>query len=117
MIEAELSHKIDNRSEDVLTSTVFGLLKYSFAKDLLISFLGKAQSVSDPSSYFSHLIGDHLLFAGDYRFVFWKYFDRYGEPDLIIEGPDYVIIIEVKYLSGLSGGQRMGRSEKIINNI
>ncbi|PKM97422.1 MAG: hypothetical protein CVU77_06155 [Elusimicrobia bacterium HGW-Elusimicrobia-1] len=99
MIEAELHHKIE-KCEDVLTSSVFGLLKHKFATGLLKDFLGRARlyfnEKYDEKKLFENEILKNKLFDKEYKFIFWKRYEKYGEPDIIISGSDFVVLIEVK---------------------
>ena len=101
MIEAELKNKID-RTEDVLTSTVFGYLKYNFMKHCLKAFLGKARKYYRHNYSFETELTKNNILEAENKFVFWKNIAPYGQPDLIIEGNDSVVLVEVKYLSPLS---------------
>ena len=88
--------------EDILTSDVFGLMAY-FAYDLLLKpFLTKV-SLKNPGSHFS--VPD----IEPVDFHFWKSFhwpeslphlDRESiEPDVVIEWPDLILIVEAKFVS------------------
>lgn len=91
--------------EDVLTSNVFGLLKYVTGNDVLLKILGYAKTLSAKS----------LLDCVDFNlktytpeFLFWEQIGSYGEPDLIInfkkeDQPDLILCVEVKYYSSKSG--------------
>jgi hypothetical protein len=85
-------------SEDVLTSTVFGNLRYFSNQNLLISFLNKAID-SDGRKL---EINDGNFF----NFNFWEKYNlnnnrKYNEPDLYLNNDNYDIIIECKYYSFL----------------
>jgi hypothetical protein len=102
MIQAELHGKlfeIEN-SEDVLTSNVFGLLKY-LPNDVFLNILDHAETLSGKKIEFD-------LKSYIPEFIFWENIKDYGEPDLIIkfrnkEGHELILCIEVKYYSSKSG--------------
>ena len=102
MIQAELHGKLSEikNSEDVLTSNIFGLLKY-LPNDILLNILDHAKTLSgkkielDLKSYIP-------------EFIFWENIKGYGEPDLIIKfhnkvGHELILCIEIKYYSSKSG--------------
>jgi hypothetical protein len=85
-------------SEDVLTSTIFGNLRYLSSPDVLRSFLSKAIDLQKQnySCSLSNLINYH----------FWNKYPKknssqINEPDLLLEDDQNVIIIECKYHSPL----------------
>ena len=115
---AEIYHKkVTIASEDQLTGNVFGALRYlpySIFREILIdcaspskinSILDKSLPVEIKGNW-----GQHVYF--------WRhYLNSRTEPDLIIELEDAVILIEVKYKSGLSGdNQLIKESELLIKN-
>lgn len=88
--------------EDILTSDVFGLMAY-FPYDLLLKPFLEKVSLKNPRSQFS--VPD----LEPVDFHFWKSFhwpeslphlDRESiEPDVVIEWPDLVLIVEAKFVS------------------
>jgi hypothetical protein len=83
-------------SEDVLTSTIFGSLRYFSNQNILINFLNKSSNINS-----------NLKIENDqiFKIDFWKYCSMenyYCQPDLILSNNDYEIIIECKYRSPLS---------------
>lgn len=102
MIQAELHGKlfeIEN-SEDVLTSNIFGLLKY-LPNDVFLNILDHAKTLSGKKIEFD-------LKSYIPEFIFWENIKGYGEPDLIIKfrnkvGHELILCIEVKYYSSKSG--------------
>jgi hypothetical protein len=101
----ELKNKVPHNSsfltsEDVLTSTVFGNLRYFHNQALLIKFLNEAVD----------LFGNKLDVDTEsiFKIHFWKKFyhiqdrSKYNEPDLFLNNKFYRIIIECKYYSILS---------------
>ena len=116
MIEAELHHKIE-QSEDILTSSVFGMLKYDFMKDALIEFLGKAKHYFVNDLSFDDEIREHDILKGNTIILFWKFFTVYQSvPDLIIKGDNFAIIVEVKDKSELSGDDQLIKYYQVIEN-
>lgn len=102
MIQAELHGKlfeIEN-SEDVLTSNIFGLLKY-LPNDVFLNILDHAKTLSGEKIEFD-------LKSYIPEFIFWENIKGYGEPDLIIKfrnkvGHELILCIEIKYYSSKSG--------------
>lgn len=95
MLHAELRHKLDldsdalSRSEDVLTSTVFGTLFVADALEILRVWLAPHQtSDADPTGRSSRI---------DYWF--WPRLSD-SEPDLLLRIEETLFAIEVKYDSG-----------------
>jgi hypothetical protein len=87
------------RSEDVLTSTIFGNLRYFSNQNILINFLNNSLDINNRKLR----LEKNLYFEID----FWKkhYNDtirKYNETDLILRNEKYEIIIECKYHSPLS---------------
>jgi hypothetical protein len=88
--------------EDILTSDVFGLLAY-FPYDLLLKPFLEKVSLKNPRSQFSVPDSEPV------DFHFWKSFhwpeslphlDRESiEPDVVIEWPDLILIVEAKFVS------------------
>ena len=103
MIQAEIHNKlleIEN-SEDLLTSNVFGLLKYLPA-DVFLNILSHAETLSG-RKFDCSLLGGYIP-----KFIFWENIKCYGEPDLIIkfsnkDGHELTLCIEIKYYSSKSG--------------
>lgn len=107
MIQAELKGKVPEvqNMEDVLTSNVFGLLKYISRSDVFVRILSYARSLSGKS-----LLDciDFDLNSYSKEFHFWEQVGVYGEPDLIIKfrkdgEADLILCVEVKYYSPKSG--------------
>lgn len=85
-------------SEDVLTSTVFGNLRYFNSNIVLNSFLLKAIDFQKKNFNYE--------FSNDLQIYFWRKFSskttaQINEPDLILEDENSVLIIECKYHSFL----------------
>ena len=85
-------------SEDVLTGTIFGNLRYFSCQKILIDFLNEAVNLEN----------EKLSIADDNIFLmhFWEKYkakttNNYNEPDLVLENDNCVIIIECKYFSVL----------------
>jgi hypothetical protein len=87
------------RSEDVLTSTIFGNLRYFSNPNILINFLNKSLDINN-----NNLELENNQF---FKICFWKkHFNdnerKYNETDLFLLNNNYEIIIECKYHSPLS---------------
>lgn len=96
MLQAELYGKLPtdaSKSEDVLTSNVFGIMKNcdrdSFFKPWLESIGLKIPTEDIEKAKFS----------------FWPKFEDRTEPDIVIDMPNYFIVIEAKYLSNLGSDE------------
>lgn len=92
--------------EDILTGNFFGAIAYTECfGDMLGPILRKVSfGTPDNAQYLSDLASVDR--ADDYKIKFWEKFDWLKgkkEPDLFLEFKDFVICIEVKYHSGLSG--------------
>ncbi len=92
MLVAELRGKAGKISgdEDILTSNVFGTLKNIDRLRGLYAILQMAGIDATP---------DEALRA---TFSFWPKFDDGTEPDVLIETPRHVIVVEAKYMSALA---------------
>lgn len=103
MVMAELYGKISrsgsnisDRSEDLLTSDVFGALRYLPPNEGLIPILCAAKSFSD-SECLEFGEGEVLK-----ETLFWNRLTK-SEPDVIVVFEKTIVFIEVKYLSSKSG--------------
>jgi len=103
MVMAELGGKISrtganisDRSEDLLTSDVFGALRYLPPDEGLIRILCTAKRFSD-GKCFEFGEGEVLR-----ETLFWNRLKE-SEPDVILVFEKSVVFIEVKYLSSKSG--------------
>lgn len=116
MIEAEVCRKAVEveGSEDCLTSTVFGLLKYSDMRPALASFLGRARLYASPERRLSELLPASAL-TREARLRFWDRHGDYGEPDLLLLDADLAIVIEVKYGAALSGADQLRKYRAMLD--
>lgn len=129
MIEAIINNKFTGNKfdEDMLTSTIFGTLKYIDATLLLIPFIESAYLYDEERTPFWKKLrteGIELRCYQDVEYIFWSSNDKYGEPDLVIifknhihNHDDFLIIIEAKFKSGKSGiadKDQLGRYYKAI---
>ncbi len=101
---SETGTNLSERMEDLLTSDIFGCMRYLPDQDALIPFLQTAYS----------LHGNILTIPGDVRRVhwsFWPWLKVVGripcEPDVVLgleteENDVHLILVEAKYYSGLS---------------
>jgi hypothetical protein len=95
------------RSEDVLTSTTFGNLRYFSGQGILMDFLNESIDLNNTKL---HIVNDDV-----FEINFWEkhYNDntrRYNETDLTLKNNNYIIIIECKYHSPL------GEEYQVIEN-
>jgi len=103
MFEAEIHGKLPEIAdrEDILTSTVFGLLKYVVDKEVIVKVLQHAKTCTG-QNFSYNLKGYEPLFK------FWPSLNEFGYPDIIIEfvhsnERKAVVCLEVKYESQKSG--------------
>lgn len=89
---------ISDRREDLLTSDVFGCLRYIPFEKGLQKLLTQAQLYTDQKKLLGIDNSD-----GNVSVEFWPRLENNSEPDVLIRNGDHLIIIEVKYLSGKSG--------------
>ncbi|MBU9711605.1 hypothetical protein [Evansella tamaricis] len=103
MIQAQLMGKVSSsvqNSEDVLTSTIFGLLRYLPDNELLIEIFNSARNLEKQTLQIKR---DELI---EVDYYFWPKLAN-SEPDLILTlkyqtGEVHLICIEAKYFSGKS---------------
>lgn len=115
MIQAILHGKLPELEnvEDLLTSTVFGTLRYLPPGDALIPFLEKAVLYDQNRTRLCQYLpvkGINLRNYQTVSYVFWPRVPVHGEPDLILlfsnnkeEEPDLLIVVEAKFKSSKSG--------------
>ena len=115
MIQAELHNKCKGedlrRSEDGLTSTVFGILQYQEFSDILKDFLGCARNIHNNKKKLPNL----KLLTQNNKFYFWHRFRNNKEIDLLISTDDEQIGIEVKYDSGESSEEQLSNYINALN--
>lgn len=111
MIEADIKRKLPEiaNSEDVLTSTVFGLLKYRLMHNILAKFIGKAVLYQKDNVFFKDALNLTQGFQKGFEISFWKNCGDYGKPDLLIEGAGFAVVVEVKLNSTISGTDQLRR--------
>ena len=112
LIKGKLSREQENM-EDILTSNVFGLIKYLPPSEALIPFLKQAE---DPEGCrpFEDLSSGVVV-----EFEFWPMIEEAGckrcEPDLILRIRDdnglRLVFVEAKYLSGKSSEEDFSFTE------
>jgi hypothetical protein len=118
MIHAELRGKLgsdgsraNERLEDLLTSNVFGLLRYLPLREGLLAFLERVRPIRDGE--------DRLIVPSEPGWIdvssiteagltFWPSFKKHGQPDLLIRlraagHIRHMVLIEAKLFSGTSG--------------
>ena len=101
---AEIHHKISSsgsnltdRLEDKLTGDVFGHLRYMPYEFGLQPVLKACCFPEEQAAHYNESIER----ADNFTYKFWPRHDE-GEPNLILESDNDIILIEVKYHSGLS---------------
>jgi len=104
---SETGTNLSERMEDLLTSDIFGCMRYLPAQNALIPFLQTACS----------LHGNTLTIPGEVlraHWSFWPWLKLVGripcEPDVVLgleteENHVHLILVEAKYYSGLSSGE------------
>ena len=95
---------LSDRLEDLLTSDVFGPLRYLPAQQGLFPILSKATPYCETTPKLEFDSADEL------EVCFWPWTGT-SEPDVLIKCKDHLVMIEAKYLSGKSGGDSGGDSE------
>lgn len=100
-------------TEDILTSTVFGTIKYLKPDAILIPFIESAFLYDENrTTLWQKLksVGIELRCYQEVEYVFWAWNQKFGEPDLIlifknhIHGEDdFLLVVEAKFKSGKSG--------------
>jgi len=116
-------------TEDILTSTVFGTLKYIRSDMLLIPFVESAFLYNEERTTLWEKLNSEAIELRCYReveYAFWTWNQNYGEPDLILIFKDHVhgfddllLVIEAKFKSGKSGTEendQLVRYFEAINN-
>lgn len=119
MIHAELKNKLPREildREDFLTSSVFGLLKYSHLRPILKDYLAKAILVAENTKSFAGTEALEDLFQHPFDVVFWERDTEYGEPDILLVGKDSVFVIEVKLGAEISGESQLRRYHSILQH-
>ena len=116
MIEAELKGKIPEIDgwEDILTSSVFGILKYRPLWPILARFVGAARCYSDADATFGDVL--KIISQEGCHIHFWHHTTEYGEPDIILETADAAVVIEVKFMAGLSGQDQLAKYLRLLDS-
>ncbi len=116
MIEAEIQGKVAP-TEDILTSSIFGILKYKFMRGVLLEFLGRARRYSENDKILKNELIKHHALKETATFLFWKRFDKYHSiPDLIIKDDNNVLLIEIKCDAELSGEDQLEKYCELLHN-
>ena len=96
--------------EDILTSNVFGLLKYVPAREGLLKYLALAEE-KDGKQPLVYLSSESELAQESLKYEFWPWWEESNckgcEPDVAISlkipgEQNLLVLIEAKYLSGKS---------------
>lgn len=93
---------LSDRLEDLLTSDVFGPLRYLPFTEGLLRVIGKARLYTDPGTTFYAKFGKNLRNKPEPKVIFWPRMEC-SEPDVLIEFEHHLVMVEAKYLSGKSG--------------
>jgi hypothetical protein len=127
MVHAELRGKLGidgtrahDRAEDLLTSTVFGLLRYLPLQEGLLSLLARARPVQlEEDSLDVRAAPGWIELEGvtQAELMFWPDFGTFGEPDLLIELRNadrliHLVLIEAKLFSPKSGTAEAEEAER-----
>lgn len=109
---AEIYHKFSTDLEDVLTGDFFGVMRYMpFNRGLNQIFKNYAVS-EDPQV--THILSNAA--DDDFNFEFWKRSENgLVEIDGFIPLTSVEIGIEVKYRSGLSGGDQLEKEAQVLD--
>ena len=109
---AEIYHKFSTDLEDVLTGDFFGAMRYMpFNRGLNQIFKNYAVS-EDPQV--THILSNAA--DDDFNFEFWKRSENgLVEIDGFIPLTSVEIGIEVKYRSGLSGGDQLEKEAQVLD--
>ena len=110
---AEIYHKFSTDLEDVLTGDFFGVMRYMpFNRGLNQIFKNYAVS-EDPQV--THILSNAA--DDDFNFEFWKRSENgLVEIDGFIPLTSVGIGIEVKYRSGLSGGDQLEKEAQVLDD-
>ena len=100
-------------SEDVLTGSIFGNLRYFSNQTLLINFLNEAKTLDNDKANISMKNEFHIKFWEKYRS---KSSNSYNEPDLVLYNEDNIIIIECKYFSKLDEQEDEQNNKPVYKN-
>lgn len=113
---------LTDRLEDKLTGDVFGVMRY-LPFSLGLKQILNATTFADQQETELPTI---LAIEESFNYLFWPRYDE-GEPDLILESKNAIILIEVKYQSGLSSDDeiedpeesrhQLARESQILNRI
>ncbi|MBK8396194.1 MAG: hypothetical protein IPL26_13280 [Leptospiraceae bacterium] len=100
-------------SEDVLTSNIFGTLRYFSNQNILISFLNKSINMEGKKL--------EIAINSNFNIEFWKKYKKqsenfYDEPDLVLIDKNNVILIECKYHSFIYDESYILENKKIYSN-
>jgi hypothetical protein len=124
MVDADIRGKLHrdgnnahSRSEDLLTSTVFGLLRYFSASDGIIPLMERARraSISDKGLMVEQVETASERWLAVHQAVtcevdFWPSFGDEGQPDVLLTfrdaamAPTHLVVVEAKLHSPKSGG-------------
>ncbi len=101
---------LSDRLEDLLTSDVFGPLRYLHAQEGLFPILSEATPYCETTPKLEFDCSDEP------EVCFWPWTGT-SEPDVLIKCKDHLVMIEAKYLSGKSGGDDGNNSESAFSEF
>jgi hypothetical protein len=114
----ELRNKVPQNSsfiysEDVLTGTLFGNLRYFSSQEIMVNFLNQSTDIGNRNLA--------LDTKGYYTINFWEKYTtadcgKINEPDLVLSNRENVILIECKYFSALSEEGNIVYDKEAYNN-
>lgn len=94
-------NNLGSGSEDLLTASVFGLIRYLPAEVLLFPILDRAVNIAGNTLQFDKTILNEKI-----EFEFWPHL-KSSEPDVKINlGENHAIFVEAKFNSGKSGFEK-----------
>lgn len=118
MLQAQLKGKLtraEENMEDLLTSNVFGSIKYVTPQEGLEPILASSEDINGDKPF------DRLQIVSEPQYRFWPTLSEPGcnecEPDVLIEmklssGQKIIVLVEAKYRSGKSSLADSGEAPK-----
>jgi hypothetical protein len=80
----------------------------------LAGFLKRARLYHDDSVLLGSVIQQEALLADGFALHFWHRHPVHGEPDILVVGPRFAIVIEVKNYAGISGESQLHRYHSLL---
>ncbi|MDR1604152.1 MAG: hypothetical protein LBS10_05100 [Gracilibacteraceae bacterium] len=112
---AEIEHKnVDTGSEDQLTGNVFGALRY-LPYPVVRQIITNSVMPADMRKLIEQTLPPEISGEWGRNLFFWRHYPgSRTEPDIVIELGQAVILIEVKYNSGLSSDDQLIREAELL---